>query len=155
MMSGMDILNLSTRPPFPLLALAALVGCSGGGQTGTLSPRPGPSGILCPALALAGPAMLAPKPGATAVPTTLAMLTFDTLPVSGQMLRGQATLTGNDGSTITSGTLTRSSDGSTITASLPGLHAQTTYAVSISGTLVDSDGCGIPFAADDGSFTTR
>lgn len=115
---------------------------------------PGGIGIACTALAINGPALLSPAPGSTGVPVTLTVLTFAHIVVIPDIISGNATLSGSDGSTITSGPLTPSQDLSTTTASIAGLHAHTTYTVSVSGTL-NERGCITPFAANDGSFTTQ
>ena len=141
-----------------LYALAcgmALAGCGGAGNTSGVAPQP-PGGIgnACPMLALNGPALLSPAPGSTGVPVTLAVLTFAHIVVIPDIITGNATLSGSDGSTLTSGPLTPSSDLSTTTASIASLHPHTTYTVSVSGNL-NERGCMIPFGANDGSFTTQ
>ncbi len=85
---------------------------------------------------------------------TLAVLTFGHIVVIPDIISGNATLAGSDGSTLTSGPLTPSSDLSTTTASISGLQPHTTYTVNVGGTL-NERGCIIPFSANDGSFTTR
>ncbi|HEV2739234.1 MAG TPA: Ig-like domain-containing protein [Candidatus Elarobacter sp.] len=142
--------------PF-LCALACgvtLVGCGGAGSSGVASQPPGGIGIPCPALALDGPALLSPAPGSTGVPVTLAVLTFAHIVVIPDIITGNATLSGSDGSKLTSGPLTPSSDLSTTTASIAGLQPHTTYTVSVSGNL-NERGCMFPFSANDGSFTTQ
>ena len=135
-----------------------LAGCGGAGATfGTATPPPsGNISVVCPAPALAinGPALLSPAPGYTGVPVTLAVLTFGHIVVIPDIITGNATLTGSDGTTLTSGPLTPSSDSSTTTASIAGLQPHTTYTVSVSGNL-NERGCMIPFGANDGSFTTQ
>ena len=137
---------------FALACGATSAGCGGAGSSG-VAPRP-PGGIACPALALVGPALLSPAPGSTGVPVTLTVLTFAHIVVVPDIISGNATLSGSDGSTLTSGPLTPSSDLSTTTASIAGLQPHTTYTVSVSGNLNERD-CLIPFSANDGSFTTQ
>ncbi|MDP9105927.1 MAG: hypothetical protein M3N49_08335 [Candidatus Eremiobacteraeota bacterium] len=98
--------------------------------------------------------MLLPAPGSTGVPVTLSVLTFGHIVVLPDIISGNATLSGSDGSTLTSGPLTPSSDLSTTTASISGLQPHTPYMVSVSGTL-NERGCIIPFRANDASFTTQ
>jgi hypothetical protein len=151
------------RAPGLLLFLCALAcgvtlaGCGGAGSTsgsGTAPQPPGGIGIACPTIALNGPALLLPAPGSTGVPVTLAVLTFAHIVVIPDIITGNATLSGSDGSTLRSGPLTPSSDLSTTTASIAGLHPHTTYTVSVSGNL-NERGCMFPFSANDGSFTTQ
>jgi hypothetical protein len=136
---------------------AALAACGGGSSLSSPSaivPTAPPGGLACPALAINGPALVSPAPGSTGVPTTLSVLTFGRIAGIPQTVSGNATLTGSDGTTITSGPLTPSADGSTTTASVAGLQPHTTYAVTVSGTLTGR-GCSTPFAANDGNFTTQ
>jgi len=134
---------------------ATLAGCGGAGASSTFTAYPpGGIGIACPALAIDGPALLSPAPGSTGVPVTLSVLTFAHIVVIPDIISGNATLSGSDGSTIASGPLAPSQDLSTTTASIAGLHPHTTYTVSVSGTL-NERGCIIPFSANDGTFTTQ
>jgi hypothetical protein len=144
----------------PLLAVGAagivLAACGGGSSSlpSPVFPVGPPGGLACPLLAINGPALLSPAPGSTGVPTTLTALTFDHIANIPQTVSGTATLTGSDGTTITSGPLTPSANGATTTASIAGLQPHTTYAVAVSGTLTGR-GCSTAFAANDGSFTTQ
>jgi hypothetical protein len=131
----------------------ALTGCGGSGATSGAARQP-PGGIACPALAINGPALLSPAPGSTGVPVTLPVLTFAHIVIIPDTISGNATLSGSDGSKLTSGPLTPSSDLSTTTASISGLQPHTTYTVSVSGNLNERD-CMIPFSASDGTFTTQ
>jgi hypothetical protein len=142
-----------------LACCTALAGCGGAGAatgTATVPATTRDIGVVCPAPALAinGPALLSPAPGSTNVPVTLGVLTFGHIVVIPDIISGNATLSGSDGSTLTSGPLTPSSDLSTTTASIAGLQPHTTYTVSVSGTLNERS-CIIPFSANDGSFTTQ
>ena len=141
-----------------LACSATLAGCGGAGAAfGTATPPPsGNISVVCPAPALAinGPALLSPAPGSTGVPVTLSVLTFGHIVVLPDIISGNATLSGSDGSSLTSGPLTPSFDLSTTTASISGLQPHTTYTVSVSGTL-NERGCIFPFTANDGSFTTQ
>ena len=97
---------------------------------------------------------MSPAPGSTGVSPTLSVLTFARIVAIPQTVSGNATLTGSDNTTIASGQLTPSFDGSATTASIAGLQPHTTYTVTVSGTLTGR-GCSTPFAANDGSFATQ
>jgi hypothetical protein len=137
------------------MAAGTSVAACGGGSSTTPFVRVGPpGGISCPAFAINGPALVSPAAGSTGVSTALTVLTFGRIVVIPDTITGNATLSGSDGSTITSGPLTASSDMSTTTASIAGLQPHTTYAVTVSGNLNERS-CIIPFAANDGTFTTQ
>jgi hypothetical protein len=116
-------------------------------------PSSPPSAVACAAFAIDGPKMILPAPGSTGILTTITVLTFAPLASAGQSISGNATLHGSDGSTITSGPLTPSVDGTQTVASIGGLAAHTTYEVVVAGRLTDGP-CSYPFGADDGAFTT-
>ncbi len=136
------------------MAGSALSACGGDSSVSHVVSPVGPPGIVCPLLAINGPALVSPVPGSTGVSTTLNVLTFARIASIPQTVSGNATLTGSDNTTIASGPLTPSTDGSTTTASIAGLQPRTTYTVTVSGTLTGR-GCSTAFAANDGSFTTQ
>jgi hypothetical protein len=115
---------------------------------------PPPGGLAYPTLAINGPALVSPAPGSTDVPTALGVLTFERIAAIPQTVSGNATLTADNGTTIASGPLTPSFDGSTTSASIAGLQSHTTYTVTVSGTLFGR-GCSTAFGANDGAFTTQ
>lgn len=148
-----------TLLPFLLAmaAVAASAGCGGAGSsspTVVINPPLGP--LPCPALALNGPALVSPAPGSTGVPASLSVLTFGPLPIP-DIISAAATLSGSDGSTITSGPLTFISSPTslgTYTASIAGLQPHTTYTVKVTGT-INERGCINAVLGNDGSFTTQ
>ncbi len=141
-----------------LAGSAALPGCGGGASPtyggGPVQPAGGTISVVCTAITLSGPPLLAPAPGSTGVPVTLSVLTFGMLPIP-DAISATATLTGSDGSTITSGPLTvPPSDPMHTTASIAGLQPHTTYTVKVTGT-VNERGCIYTVLGNDGSFTTQ
>ena len=144
----------------PALLAAALAGCATT-QPGTFNrdlhlptPTPSPAGA-CPLFIVVGPKLIAPAPGSTGVPITTSQLVFGLSVRPQDTLSGNATLHGSDGSTITSGPLMRSADGTQTDAAVAGLLPHTTYVVAV-GARVTSGGC--PFLYSDnnaGAFTTQ
>jgi hypothetical protein len=140
------------RRLWPLILVVALAGCAqavGG----------------CPATPVAfptlpAPILIAPAPGATAVPA--AGLTIQ---ISAQISPDERIrLLGDDGSDISSGPLTAAPTAqypSAVSATVPALSAHTRYAVSVTGTTpIVSSGCqrsGGPYQLGifGGSFTTQ
>jgi hypothetical protein len=137
---------------------AALAGCgAGSGSFGgsTIHPPGGTIPMVCTAIVLPGPPLQSPAPGSTGVPASLSVLTFGPLPIP-DIITATATLSGSDGSTITSGPLTFTSTPPTgaYTASIAGLQPHTTYTVKVTGT-INERGCNYAVLGNDGSFTTQ
>jgi hypothetical protein len=139
--------------------MAAVAGSAGCGGDGSSSPfvvvtDPPPRGLPCTAIVLSGPPLVSPAPGSTGVPASLSVLTFGPLPIP-DVITATATLSGSDGTTITSGPLTfTSTSNGTYTASIAGLQPHTTYTVKVTGT-IDERGCTFAVLGNDGSFTTQ
>ncbi len=143
----------------PVLAVGAagiaLAACGGGSSSSPVvfPTDPPAGGVACPALVLSGPPLVSPAPGSTGVPVSLSVLTFAMLPIP-DVIAATATLSGGDGSTLTSGPLTVSPDGMRTTASIAGLQPHTTYTVKVTGT-VNERGCTYAVLGNDGTFTTQ
>jgi len=122
----------------------------------------GGSGTPCPALALAPPVLLYPKPGATSVPANLGILILSNVgPLSGAVTlttTGSTVAAGSFGpapSPLPSGAATPQPFATAQAASIPTLFASSTYSVNFTGNSPPGSSCG-PIQAGGalGTFST-
>jgi hypothetical protein len=132
-----------------VLVGVALSACGGAGGSATPTPPPG---IACPDdIAERTASLVAPPNGATGVSPTIGSITATS---STGLAGAQLALVPAAGAPVLGGIFAAASS-STVTASVPVLSAHTTYTVSASAAIPESDGCTQGVAWTIGSFTTQ
>jgi len=135
---------------FASIAVAVSTACTNSSSDG---------GMLCPAIALAPPFLLYPKPGATAVPTNVGIVIISNL-----VSPGTVTLT-TTGSTVAAGSFGTAPSplpsaaatplGNPQAATIPTLFASSTYTVNYNATSTSGISCPPPQQSGAlGTFST-